>query len=155
APSAAIAAAPPPPARVAESWPTPAPAAEVPAPSRGRRLALAAASVAMLAVLALAALSLNRAHPRGDATPPTVASAASRAAKVEDSAALPDDQPLRVPPLAPRANEPPRPTLSPRQVRPGPPPASTTSRSAGSHASLVRAVARAEGPEFSPAFASD
>ena len=124
------------------------------APSRGR-LRLVAASVATVALLALTPLLLNRTHQPADATRPAPANALPGSAS--SAGGLAQSQ-------APRPESPT--SRSARSAASGLSPIgsealATASKpvarvpAASPRASLVRAVARADGPEFSPSFASD
>jgi WD40-like Beta Propeller Repeat len=163
----------PTPPRVVDPVPTSLLARTSPAPRRGQAL-VGAASVAALALLALTPLILNRAPQRRTVAPPTPASVVSEAPRVEDSPATPSDgQRFRG---GSPASKLPGPVSSATDSGRSqtPPPESTTSQSAGSvvggpspiglkpaanvpapEAAVVRAVARAEDPEFSSSFASD
>ena len=170
--------------RVADSSPASVVARTSPAPPRGR-VSLVAASAATLALLALTPLLLNRTDQRGNATRPTPAKIVGRAPGVEDSPAarsdgqrFPGGSPAsELPGPVSSASD------SARSHTP--PPESATAESAGSAAggpsaiglkpaakalspeavaptlsaspqpAVLRSVARAEGPEFSPSFASD
>ena len=158
-------------ARVADPSPTSVVARTSPAPPRGR-VALVAASVATLALLALTPLMLNRADQRGNATRPTPANIVGQAPSVEDAPAARSDG-QRFPGRSP-ASELSGPGSSARDSarsqnaagRPSPiglKPAAKASRpeavapalSTSPQPAVVRSVARAESPEFSPSLESD
>ena len=136
------------PPRVAVSLPAPLAARPSSAPGRSR-VSLAVASVATLALLAMMLL-LNRAPQRSGVTPPTPANTVSHAPGVEDSPAAPaEDQ------RSGGVSRDPSPMGSKTAATAAGSKDGSAVRPTAPRAAVVRAVARAEGPEFSPSFASD
>jgi hypothetical protein len=119
--------------------------------SSGRRRSLAAAAVAILIALALTPLFLSRDRQRASIALPPAANVAPSSSDASRSQPPPEPG---APPLAQSAAPASRPMKSKTATAPPASRVVAPEPRASSHTSVVRAVARTEGPEFSPSFAS-